>query len=331
MKPGTKKQTRPSSKGLPCLSVIVLVDRQRRRGEACLQSILAQSRVDDMEVLLLDFAPEGTPPLRASRHPAVRRLKLDYKTGYGQARGLAVRTARAPVVAFVEEHVRVRPGWAEAMLRSHEEGWAGVGPEVHNPTPGLGRSDLVFLTGFGEWVPPLAPGESRLIPGQNSAFKRGALLRYDRDLDRLLEADIFLQWRLRADGWRLYHDPEARIEHSSEGNLRTLMRGYYLVMRHFAPLRAEIYQWSPARRALRLLLVPAGPLVRTARLVWALARRRSPYLGKALAGVWAVFGAHLGGAAGEAVGLLAGVPTHDRRFLAYEMNAPRAGWFPESD
>ena len=310
--------------GKPRLSVIVMVDKERRRAEVCLQSILGQSRIDDMEVLLLDFAPASVPPLTASFHPAVRLVKLDYSIGLGRARGLAVRMARAPVVAFLEEHVLVRPGWAEAMLRAHTGGWAGVGPEVYNPTPGLGVSDLIYLTGFGDWVPPLAPGESRLIPGQNSAFKREVLLAYDSELDRLLEADIFLQWRMRADGYRLYHAPDAQIEHSSEGSLRTLILGYYLVMRNFAPFRAEFYHWSPLRRALRLLLTPLGPFYRSARLLWGLALRRSPYFWKAVMGVWAVFGAHLGGAAGEAVGLLAGVPVNDRRFLIYEMNAERS-------
>jgi len=129
---------------------------------------------------------------------------------------------------------------------------------------------------------------------------------------------------MRRDGHRLYHAPDAQVEHSSEGSVRTLMLGYYLVMRRFAPLRAELHHWSPVRRALRLVLVPFGPFYRTARLLWVLGRRRSSYFGKALIGVWAIFGAHLGGAAGEAVGLLNGFPGLDRRFLIYEMNAERS-------
>lgn len=315
------KKTRGSK---PRLSVIVMVDKQRGRAEACLKSILGQSRIKDMEVLLLDFAPSAVRPLAASRHRAVRLVKLDYSIGYGSARALAVRMARAPIVAFLEEHVAARPGWAEAVLKAHKGGWAGVGPEVHNPTPGLGASDLIYLAGFGDWVPPLAPGESRLIPGQNSAFKRKAVLAYDSELERLLEADIFLQWRMLADGYKLYHAPDAQIEHSSEGTLRTLILGYYLVMRNFAPLRAELFNWSPIKRTLRLILTPIGPFYRSTRLLWSLARRRSPYFWKAVIGVWAVLGAHLGGAAGEAVGLIAGVPRSDRRFLIYEMNAERA-------
>jgi GT2 family glycosyltransferase len=309
--------------GKPRLSVILMVDRQRERAEACLRNILGQNLKKGIEILLLDFASASAPPLLAARNSAVRTIKLDYSTGYGQARGLAVRCARAPVVAFIEEHVAVCPGWAEAMLKAHRGDWAGVGPEVHNPTPGQGLSDIIYLTGFSAWVPPLTAGESPLLPGHNSTFKRDILLRYGSELDRLLEADILLQWRLRADGYRFYQTPEARIEHTSEGSLRTLMRGYYLVMRSFAPLRAEHFGWSPVKRGLRLMLTPLGPFYRTSRVLTCLVRLRSSYFWKALSGLWAVWGAHVAGAAGEAVGLLAGISAHDRRFLIYEMNADR--------
>jgi len=156
--------------------VIVMVDRERGRAEAYLGSLLGQSRIESMEILLLDFAPKSVPPLSASRHPAVRTVKLDYSTGYGPARAKGVRMARSAVVGFLEEHATARPGWAEAILKAYEKGWAGVGPEFHNPTPGRGMSDLVYLTAFGDWVPPLAPGESRLFPGQNGTFRRDVLL-----------------------------------------------------------------------------------------------------------------------------------------------------------
>jgi GT2 family glycosyltransferase len=307
----------------PLLSVIVMVDRQRRRAERCLESILSQSIIGDMEVLLLDFALPDIPALPASNHPAVRLLRLEYETGYGPARALAVRTARAPIVAFLEEHVAARPNWAEALLRAHRDSWAGVGPEVHNPAPGHFVADVIFLTGYGIWGPPLVRGETHLIPGQNSAFKRDVILRYDSDLNRLLEADILLQWRLRADGYKLFQTPEAQVEHATERRIRTIMMGYYLVMRSFAPLRAEIYHWSPLKRALRLFLTPLTPFYRSVRVLVRLARRRSPHFWTALSGAWVIFGAHLGGAVGEAVGLLAGVPVRDRRFLLYEMNTDR--------
>ena len=105
----------------------------------------------------------------------------------------------------------------------------------------------------------------------------------------------------------------------------TIMHGYYEVMRFFAPVRATLYHWSPLHRLIRLLLTPAMPFYRTAKVVVGLARRRSPHFGTALRGAGVIFVAHVGGAAGEAVGLLAGRPPTDYRFHFYEMNTYRAG------
>ena len=146
---------------------------------------------------------------------------------------------------------------------------------------------------------------------------------YGDELASLLEADILLQWRLRADGYKLFQTPEVKVEHAGETRMKTIFLGFFLVMRFFAPLRAQIYHWSPLKRALRLLLTPLIPFYRTARLYVSLARRRSPDFWKALPGAWIVFAANIGGAAGEAAGLIGGVPVHDRRFLIHEMNTGR--------
>ena len=308
----------------PVMSVIVLVDRQRQRGERCLRSLLSQNIVSQLEILVLDFAASALPPLAGSDHPSVRVVPMTYATGFGGSRALGVRLARAPIVAFIEEHVTVRPGWAEATVRAHQGEWAGVGPEVHNPAPDRPLVNLIFLTGFNAWTAPMPAGETRQICSQNSAFKRDVLLRYDAELERLLEADILLQWRLREDGYKLYQTPEAQIEHASEMTLPTIMIGYYWVMRYFAPVRAEMYRWSPLKRLLRLLLTPTAPFYRTAKVIVGLGRRRSPHFWTALRGMGATFISHLGGAAGEAVGLIRGRPPRDHRFLVYEMNTERA-------
>ena len=138
-----------------------MVDGQRERGARCLQSILSQSIIDEMEVLVFDFAPPEVPPLRGSEHPSVRVVRVDRALTFGGARAFSVRMARAPIVAFLEEHVVVSPGWAEALLKAHRAGWTGVGPEMHNLVPGRVISDAMFLAGYAQWTPPLAPGEER--------------------------------------------------------------------------------------------------------------------------------------------------------------------------
>lgn len=93
----------------PDLTVVLLVDSQRRRGGWALRAILDQELDGELEVLLYDFALGELPPLAGSDHPAVRLAPGTRGAGYGVALAAAVHAARAPLVAFVEEHVVVRP------------------------------------------------------------------------------------------------------------------------------------------------------------------------------------------------------------------------------
>src|SRR5947208_16143011 len=94
------------------LSVILVVGERRDRAVDALRSLLSQSAVDRMEILLCDLAPGDPPPLPGSDHPAVRRLRFAPDTLFSAAKAAAVRTAAGPIVVFFEEHCRAHPGWA---------------------------------------------------------------------------------------------------------------------------------------------------------------------------------------------------------------------------
>lgn len=307
----------------PVLSVIVVVGALRERAAACLRSILAQDPVDRLEVLLVDGAPEGLPPVPGSDHPCVRHIGVPRETTFGRARAAAVRQARAPVVSFLEEHCSVRPGWAGAVIAAHREPWAAVSGEVHNGNPGIGRSDIIGLLSYGLFYPPLARGEANLVAGHNSSFRREALLRYDGDLDVLLGTDMVLLARLRADGFRFATEPDAKLDHLNETNFATIARGYFLFNRCYGHARAHHMRWSPARRLAYVVLTPVIPLYFMAHFSRFLARHRRSFLGLFMRNAALVYVVQLCAAAGQAVGLVFGPGDAERRFTAYELNEPR--------
>jgi GT2 family glycosyltransferase len=304
------------------LSAIVVVGELRERADRCLRALLSQGALGQMEVVLVDLASEaGAIP--AAGHPAVRVLKMSPQTTFALARAAAVRTARGAIVAFVEEHVRVRPGWAAALIAAHKGPWAGVGGEVHNANPGVGRSDVTALLSYGLFRPPLAPGETDMLPGHNSAYKRAVLLALGHRLERLLGCDLVLMRRLQLDGHRLWIEPAAAIEHLNETAWRSAWRGYFLFNRCYAPLRAEELGWSLARRAAYVALTPAIPLYFIAHFSRYLARRHPSELPRLLRNLGWVYLAELAAALGQAYGLLFGEGDAPQRFSRYEMTEPR--------
>jgi hypothetical protein len=308
--------------------VIVVVGPLRRRAAACLHSVLAQDAVSRIEVLLVDCAPGDPLPVTGSDHGAVRQVKLSPDTAFGCARAAAVRLARAPVVAFLEEHCRVRPGWAQAVIEAHREPWAAVGGEMHNGNPGVGRSDIIGLLSYGLFYAPLARGEADLVAGHNSSYRLEVLLRYDWDLDVLLGTDMVLLAKLRTDGFRFASEPTAKIDHLNETTFAAIARGYFLFNRCYGHTRAHYLRWPVVRRLAYVALTPVIPLYFMAHFSRLLARQQRALLAFFLRNAALVYAVQLCAATGQAVGLLFGPGEAERRFTAYELTESRPEGMP---
>jgi GT2 family glycosyltransferase len=313
----------PIEKPHPEISVVVAVGDLRQRGGECLRTLLAQGLGYRMEILLLDRGGPDAPPVPHADSPHVRRLPQPPEATFSAMRTAGVAAARAPVVAFVEEHVRVRPGWAEAILAAFRDGWDGVGAAVVPGNPGAGRADAVCLISYGLWYPPFEAGEATMLPGHNASYRTEVLRDLGDELEPLLHVDLELQARLRRQGRRLFMQPEAVIEHLSESSFAQLSRGIHLWYRCYGPLRARRGGWSLLRRALYVVATPLVPFYFLAGFALHLRRSGSPHLGLMLRNVPGVLRTHLWGAAGQALGLLFGEGDAAARFTDYELHEPR--------
>lgn len=301
---------------------MVVVGERRERVAPCLAALLEQRTSCDVEVVLVDLAP-ARPPAWPTDHHAVRRLVMPASTPWAAARRAGVEAARAPIVAFLEEHVRVRPGWAAAVTAAHRGPWAGVGGSVGNANPGSGRSDVTCLLSYGLFRPPLPAGEATLIPGNNSTYKRDVLRSYGDHLETLLACDNVLMGRLRADGHRLYLDPAVAIDHLNETSLGSAARGYFHYHRCFGPLRASEFGWSWPRRLLYIAATTVIPIYFAAHFARFLVRRHPDAVRVFLGSLGFVYAAELAAATGQAVGLAFGAGDSVARFTRYELTEPR--------
>ena len=130
-----------------------------------------------------------------------------------EARATGIRKASAPIVAFTEDHSYPDPHWAEALLKSHEQPWAAVGPVIRNANPKSLISWANLLIEYGPWLEPASSGIMEHLPGHNSSYKRMILLDYGFELENLLEAETLLHWDLKAKGYDLYLESEAKTSH----------------------------------------------------------------------------------------------------------------------
>jgi hypothetical protein len=303
------------------MTVVLMVDRQRARGARALSTVLAQTAIDRLAVLLYDFAHGALPPLKGSDHPAVTVIPATYPNSIGSVRLDAFQRATTPLVAFLEEHTRAYPDWAEAVMRRFaEDDWAGVGNQVHMLNPGGVVGDSLFVMNYMGFAAPADGGPTHLLQGNNSAYRREVVLGLGDDLRDLLEIESLLDARLIERGYRLYLEPAARFEHANEHIVLAFWEGNYTFSRLFGALRADAQGWSVSDKYLRILAAPVIPVIRTVRLLRYVVTRKPHHLPLILRGLPYVISSQVASVAGQTMGLLAGEGRSRQQFLFYEMN-----------
>src|SRR5439155_5962763 len=95
------------------LTVVIATRNRPELLKRCLEIILADARDGD-EVVVVDSASSTDETARVAASYGVRYLRLDVP-GVSRARNAGWRSASNELVAFVDDDVRVHPGWRDAM------------------------------------------------------------------------------------------------------------------------------------------------------------------------------------------------------------------------
>jgi hypothetical protein len=289
-----------------------------------LESVLAQSNIENAEVIVYDCGIAGLESLKAGEHPSVILKQIGPGLSFGSLRAQAVHDSKSPIIAFLEEHVRVEKGWLEAVIEAHNNGAAVVGGEVLNGNPGQGISDMVYLMNFMAFIPPATqPGPTKLVVGHNSSFLKKPLLNYENDLPDLFLCDNIFQSRLYKDGYSIILEPAARIRHINETKLRQIIRGYFFWNVLFGYSRTSFLGWSRLKRIIYILVLPMTPFVRLIKFIIRGFKKNKSVGWFILRNSHVVLISQTAAACGLIFGYLFGQRDIGKRFLSYEINAPR--------
>ena len=307
----------------PYISVILPFGIQRKRAETSLTKILEQKGIENAEVLIFDLAFDQYPPLAGSDHPAVQVHPIKGSISLGVLRSKAVSIARGEVIAFVEDHAIVMPGWLETLTRDFRAGHGGVGGVPVTLNPGIGVSDAVTMMNYGFFHPAAEPYTYSMLPGHNSAYRRDLLLSFGEILPTLLASEVLLDWKIIEKGHTLLVDPAAQFLHLNEESLSTVISGYYYLNLCFGENRAGIYDWPWWRRILQGLATPLVPFVRYVKYMVHFGRydRKSMLLLIRNTGLFLY--AQGVSAIGMAIGCIFGSQDAELKFLDHELNISR--------
>lgn len=253
------------SQASPAISVILPTVGDFGSITRTVRAIRAQTIRDSIELVII--SPSGIldiPEEEVSGLARVMVVRGGDLTSSNRARLIGIRAATAPIVVLSEDHCFPEPDWAEALLDSHVEKRAVVGPAMRNGNPTSMLSWSNFLLEYAEWQEPTPGGLQSEVPGHNSAYKRDLLLAYGADLDRLFEIEGVIQRDLARKGYQLWVEPAARTNHLNFSRWGPSLDLRLHASRNYAGYRRQ--EFSAVRRAAYIVGAPLIPLVRLIRI-----------------------------------------------------------------
>jgi hypothetical protein len=309
----------------PLLSVVVVTPDRFATVRKTLRRLRSQNICERMELVIVAPSREALAldesGLREFYGHVV--VEVGHMRSTARARAAGVRAAKAEVVALVEDHAFPAPGWAEALVARHAEGWAAVGPVMSNANPRGATSWANLLIEYAPWLEPSDAGEREHLPGHNGSYKRALLLEYGGRLEAMLDAESVLHWDLRSRGHKLFLEPRARVFHQNFSAAAPSLALRFNGGRLFASARAR--GWGAWRKLLYACASPLIPFVRCARIVSELLKPGRPrhllpkvlpslFVGLLFDGAGELAGYAFG--AGDAMRKLSDMEFHRERYMA---------------
>jgi hypothetical protein len=262
-----------SSSSGESLSIVIGSNGAPSSVESCLTAL--EPQVDGAEVLVCE--PEASPSEVRERFPFARFLERRGALVPALWRdGIDASSGR--IVALTISPMKPAPDWVATIKAELERADAVAG--AVEPGEGLRAADWAEY--FCRYSHDALPFERHRcvadLPGDNSAYRRGALER-TRDLYRDGFVEPFVNRRLAEDGAELSHEPGLVVYHGRSAGMRAFVRQRLDHGRDYGRRRAE--GAGTGRRVVGIASAPTVPFVLTTRLIRRLAaqgRFRRPLL-----------------------------------------------------
>lgn len=164
--------------GAPRLSVVIPFVNRWPDLEGALSALEHEQREVDLEAIVVNRLDVTVIPAPEQLPAWIRIIPVAPGTPIPQMRAAGCDAAGADVVAIVEDHVRVRGGWAAQMLAHVNADQPAVGGSVENEATHTTVDWAAFLCEYSHCLPPIAAGQVSWLTGNNVAYWRPTLLRW---------------------------------------------------------------------------------------------------------------------------------------------------------
>jgi glycosyltransferase involved in cell wall biosynthesis len=230
--------------GAPLVSVVIASVNGEPSILECLQALVDQQTTVSYEVLVVDCCGEKLRSLirRKFLQPEIQIIGCEQRLSIPRLRAIGMSKAKGKMVAVLEDHCNVAPGWFEAIVRAHQAGVSAVAGPVENGSADRVVDWAVFFCEYSPFMAPLIRGSTEHIPGNNVAYDQKLL----HLMLPLLQAELwesFIHQKLKESGVRFFCDPEMIVYHKKSFRFSYFMKQRYHYSRSFAGMRLTTSPW----------------------------------------------------------------------------------------
>jgi hypothetical protein len=245
--------------------------------------------------------PRGDTAAVRVRFPRVRVIEAPEGTTVPRLRAVGIGASRGDIVALLEDDCLVQDGWCKAAMSLIASPHVALGGAVEPGPYRRGLDWAVYFCEYARFMSPVPTDASPPLPGNNTVFRRTALMRAGTDAEGFQEAFAHAAWV--REGLTTGASDRLVVTNINRWPARQVVSVPFHHGRAYAANRFS--GKPPAIRLAFAMATPVLPLVKIARLYAETSSRRR-LIGRLCRALPWVMLFTTSWSAGEAVGCLAG-------------------------
>jgi glycosyltransferase involved in cell wall biosynthesis len=220
------------------LSIIVISSFSYSLLENCLESILANEKQDEIEIIVVDCCLDKPVSCLFEKHSNIQILQFPHETSIPIRSAAGISQSKGEIIALTDSSCIVDSNWISSILNAHQSSSLIIGGAVEIFRQMKVLDLAIYFCEYGQFMRPLKSGEAAVLPGNNISFKRSALAIANEYTKEEFWKTLWCQ-KLKAAGVELISEPSILVYYAKEFKLVPLLARRFRHGRCFAGMRAK--------------------------------------------------------------------------------------------
>ena len=226
-------------------SIIIPVYFSHQTIQRCIDGLRNQT-FKDYEVIFVDSTPDERSAEIISKYSDMTLIRSDQRLWMHAARNVGADRAGGEILVFTDPDCYAEPDWLLKLHEAFQAGHVVVGGPIACYTDGY-METVAHLVKFWPWLPNGASRSYDQLLTANLAIKRDVFTSVGGFSEKFISGDTQISFKIRDEGFDLYFDNGAIVNHIHTVTLTGLIRERFIRGKDFASMRSELQSWNKSK------------------------------------------------------------------------------------